>query len=83
MLSIIPRYAPRLQPFDTKVTVVPTSIESFTMQYLSPLVLPESPSTAFAIDSLAVQFLTPAVAPASPSTAFSIESLAIQYLVKA
>lgn len=83
MLSIIPRYAPRLNRLDTKVSVVPTSIESFTMQYLSPLVPPESPSTAFSIESLAVQFLTPAAVPASPSTAFSIESLAIQYLVKA
>lgn len=43
MLSKIPRYAPRLHQLDFKTPIVQTSIESFTMQYLSPLVLPPQP----------------------------------------
>lgn len=82
MLTKVPRYAPRLHQLDFKVPIVPTSIESFTMQYLSPLVLPEQPSTAFSVDALALQVLQPAVIPQSLPTSFAVDALVVQYLVR-
>lgn len=82
MLSKIPRYAPRLHQLDFKVPIVQTSIESFTMQYLSPLVMPTQLSTAFSVDALAMQVLQQAAIPQSPSTSFSVDSLVLQYLVR-
>lgn len=83
MLSKIPRYAPRLHRLDFKTPIVQTSIESFTMQFLSPLTIQAQLSTAFSVDALAMQVLQPVTPIQSPSTNFSIDALAIQYLVRA